>query len=285
MQWTTNEIMIGVFDSGFGGLVILKELNKQFPEYDFVYLGDNARAPYGTRSKKEVYDFTLEAVEYLFVKGCELVILACNTASANALRKIQQEILPRKYPGRRVLGILVPTIEQVTDTATTNFKKIAIFATPLTVASGAYELEIKKRHSSAQVFSVGCPMISVLIENDAPKNAIEKEISKHVEELKNIMGEGWPPEAVLLGCTHYPLVYELFISALPSTVHVYDQAVMVAESLRDYLLRHLEFEQKVGKHGARVFLTTGNVQNVQKLASRFYGKEIKYQSVTLPVLQ
>lgn len=267
--------MIGVFDSGLGGLVIMKELDKQFPEYSFMYLGDNGRAPYGSRSLEEVFEFTLQAVEYLFAHGCELVILACNTASANALRRIQQEVLPTKYLGKRVLGILNPTVEQV------HGGSIAIFATPATVNTGAYVSEIKKRLPAAEVFQVACPTLVQMIEDGASEERLFDQITKHVDELKTMMGEKFPPDNVLLGCTHFPLVHHLFVRALPSTVNVYDQAAMVATSLRDYLLRHLDMDGKLGKKGERIFLTTGNVQNVQNKASAFYGKPIEYKSIQL----
>lgn len=282
--------MIGVFDSGFGGLVILKELDKQFPEYDFVYLGDNARAPYGTRSKEEVYEFTLQAVEHLFSRGCEIVILACNTASANALRRIQQEVLPKKYPEKRVLGILVPTIEQVTgvdwkiESATEESDKphkVAVFATPGTVNSGAYELEIKKRNPSAEVFQIACPRLAGMIETGESEVALAREIGSHIEELKKLMRDQFPPDAVLLGCTHYPLVHDIFVKGLPSDVHVYDQAQMVAKSLKAYLKRNADIDVRIQKSGGRQFLTTAAPEEVQILASKFFGREVTYEHVQL----
>ena len=267
--------LIGVFDSGLGGLVIMKELDKQFPEYSFLYLGDNARAPYGTKTPDEVYRFTLEAVEYLFGQGCELLILACNTASANALHRIQQEVLPAKYPTKRVLGILVPTVEQV------HGGTIGIFATPGTVKSEAYVHEIMKRQPTAEVFQVACPTLVEMIEAGEGDERVFGEVEKYVGELKATMGERFPPENVLLGCTHFPLVHHLFVRALPSTVHVYDQATMVAASLKDYLLRHLEMEQKIGRDGTRTFATTGDAREVEKKASAFYGKPVSFESVKI----
>jgi glutamate racemase len=267
--------MIGVFDSGLGGLVIMKELDKQFPDYSFLYLGDNARAPYGSKTPDEVYRFTLEAVEYLFAQGCELVILACNTASANALRKIQQEVLPKKYPNKRVLGILVPTVEQV------HGGTIGIFATPGTVKSEAYVHEIMKRQPTAEVFQVACPTLVELIEAGESEEKIFAEVEKYVSELKASMGEKFPPENVLLGCTHFPLVHHLFVKALPPSVHVYDQATMVAASLKDYLLRHLELGEKIVKNAERTFVTTGDAKEVEKKASAFYGKPVTFETITL----
>lgn len=267
--------MIGVFDSGLGGLVIMKELDKQFPEYSFLYLGDNARAPYGTKTSDEVYRFTLEAVEYLFAQGCEIVILACNTASANALRKIQQEVLPKKYPDKRVLGILVPTVEQV------HGGTIGIFATPGTVKSEAYVHEIMKRQPTAEVFQIACPTLVEMIEAGEGDAQILVEVEKYVAELKATMGEKFPPQNVLLGCTHFPLVHQLFVRALPASVNVYDQASMVAASLKDYLLRHLDREGKILRDSRRTFVTTGDARDVEKKASAFYGKPVIFETTIL----
>ncbi|MFA5946113.1 MAG: glutamate racemase [Patescibacteria group bacterium] len=263
--------MIGVFDSGLGGLVIMKELDKQFPEYSFVYLGDNARAPYGPKTPAEIFQCTLEGVEYLFAQGCDLVILACNTASANALRKIQQEILPSKYPDKRVLGILVPTVEQV------HGGTIGIFATTGTVKSGAYVHEIMKRHPDAHVFQTACENLGWLIESGESEEKLFGEIERCVADMKTVMGLAFPPEDVLLGCTHYPLVHHLFVRALPPGVHVYDQGAMVAQSLAEYLKRHAELEARLEKTGERTFLTTGNVQIVQNRASTFYGRPVNFE--------
>lgn len=267
--------MIGVFDSGLGGLVIMKELDKQFPEYSFLYLGDNARAPYGSKTPDEIYRFTLEAVEYLFGQGCELVILACNTASANALRKIQQEVLPAKYPSKRVLGILVPTVEQVHGGA------IGIFATPGTVKSEAYVHEIMKRQLTAEVFQIACPTLVEMIEAGESDEKVFTEVERYVGELKEKMGEKFPPENVLLGCTHFPLVHQLFVKALPSAANVYDQATMVAASLKDYLLRHLELAGKIEQGGRRTFVTTGDAEEVEKKASAFYGEPVSFAAVKI----
>ncbi|MFA5946662.1 MAG: glutamate racemase [Patescibacteria group bacterium] len=267
--------MIGVFDSGLGGLVIMKELDKQFPEYSFLYLGDNARAPYGSKTPEQVYEYTLQAVEYLFAEGCELVILACNTASANALRRIQQEVLPAKYPGKRVLGILVPTVEQV------HGGTIGIFATPGTVKSEAYVHEIMKRQPTAEVFQVACPTLVGMIEAGESAEKILVEVEKYVAELKMVMGEKFPPENVLLGCTHFPLVHHLFVKALPASANVYDQASMVAKSLRGYLLRHLELDAKLAKSSSRTFMTTGEAGDVEKKASAFYGVPVSFETVKI----
>jgi glutamate racemase len=260
----------------------MKELDKQFSEYSFLYLGDNARAPYGTKTPDEVYRFTLEAVEYLFAQGCELVILACNTASANALRKIQQEVLPVKYPSKRVLGILVPTVEQV------HGGTIGIFATPGTVKSEAYVHEIMKRQPTAEVFQVACPTLVEMIEAGESEEKMLAEVQKYVSELKTNMGEKFPPENVLLGCTHFPLVHHLFVRALAPdpgsrtpVPHVYDQATMVATSLRDYFLRHLEIKRKIGRDETRTFMTTGDAGEVEKKASAFYGQPVSFEQVKI----
>ncbi len=287
--------MIGVFDSGVGGLVILRELDKAFPEYDFVYFGDTLHSPYGNKSPEQVFEYTLKAVEHLFGRGCELVVLACNTASAVALRKIQQEVLPVKYPGKRVLGILVPTVEQVTGVnwipeiqtpASTGepiepVKSVAVFATAGTVRSHAYANEIKKRQPLMSVFEIACPNLATMIEQGEGEPAMAREIGGGVEELKKVMGNEFPPEAVLLGCTHFPLVHQLFVKALPVGVHIYDQGQMVAKSLATYLDHHREIDEMMGKVGERIFLTTGDAAAMMALAEPFYGKREEYEKVTL----
>lgn len=273
---------IGVFDSGFGGLVILRELVKQLPEYSYVYLGDNARAPYGPRTPDEIYRFTLQAVEKLFAEGCGLVILACNTASANALRRIQQNDLQR-HPGKKVLGILVPTIEQITGLPWSSLHpypqamKIGVFATQATVGSHAYKKEILHRNPQAEVVEIACPELATMIEAGADEDELRAYVSNCVDQLKAELPE---PDAVLLGCTHYPLVLEYFVESLPE-VPVFDQGQITADALKAYLLRHSTLVTKNMDATGPRFLTTGLPSEVQVLASAFYGQKVSYERVVL----
>lgn len=274
--------MIGVFDSGFGGLVILRELVKQLPEYSYVYLGDNARAPYGPRTPDEIYKFTLQAVEKLFAEGCELVVLACNTASANALRRIQQNDLTR-HPGKKVLGILVPTIEQITGLPWSALHpypqamKIGVFATQATVSSHAYKKEILHRNPQAEVVEIACPELATMIEAGADEDELRAYVAMCVNKLKAELAE---PDAVLLGCTHYPLVLEYFVEALPD-IPVFDQGQITADALKAYLLRHMDLNSKLKIENRRRFLTTGDPTDIDTLASAFYGQEVSYEQVVL----
>ena len=273
---------IGVFDSGFGGLVILRELVKQLPEYSYVYLGDNARAPYGPRTPDEIYQFTLQAVEKLFAEGCELVILACNTASANALRRIQQNDLVR-YPGKKVLGILVPTIEQITGLPWSALHPypqamhIGVFATQATVNSHAYKKEILHRNPQAEVIEIACPELATMIEDGSGEAELRAYIVQHVEQMKVQLPN---PDAVLLGCTHYPLVLEYFVEALPD-VPVFDQGQITADALRVYLSNHPEIEKKLPREGDLRFLTTAEPEVIEPLATAFFGMPIQYEKVVL----
>lgn len=274
--------MIGVFDSGFGGLVILRELVRQLPEYSYIYLGDNARAPYGPRTPDEIYEFTLQAVEKLFAEGCELVILACNTASANALRRIQQNDLAR-HPGKKVLGILVPTIEQITGLPWSALHpypqamRIGVFATQATVSAHAYRKEIQRRNPQAQVAEVACPELATMIEQGADETALRAYVAQCVEQLKAQLAG---PDAVLLGCTHYPLVLEYFVEALPD-VPVFDQGQITADALRVYLSNHPEIEKKLPREGDWRFLTTAEPEEVEPMAAAFFGLPVHYEKIVL----
>lgn len=274
--------MIGVFDSGFGGLVILRELLKQLPEYAYIYLGDNARAPYGNRTPEEIYQFTLQAVERLFAEGCDLVILACNTASANALRRMQQEDLPR-HPGKKVLGILVPTVEQITGVSWNGQNwwpiklYIGVFATTATVNAHAYQKEILRRNPAAIVHEVPCPKLVPLIEEGADEKRLEAQVNEYVAHMKLWNDE---PDAVLLGCTHFPLLIEYFQKMMPG-VTIYDQASITAKSLRRYLGEHPEIEQKLDKSQGCRFLTTAETETVEPMASAFLGADVQYEMIVL----
>lgn len=268
---------IGVFDSGYGGLTVLKELVKKMPEHDFLYLGDNARTPYGTRSFEVVYDFTLQAVNELFDRGCNLVILACNTASAKALRSIQMNDLPKKHPNRRVLGVLRPTTESLGNISQS--KHVGILATNGTVKSGSYTLELNKFFPGISVVEQACPMWVPLIENnehlsEAGKMFIQKDIEKLLNADPLI-------DTIALACTHYPLVAEFLESIVPKNIKVFAQGELVADKLTDYLERHSELNKSCSKGKNVRFLTTDLTTNFEENASFFYGSKIQAETIRL----
>lgn len=261
---------IGIFDSGYGGLTVLKEIQKVLPDYDFIYLGDNARAPYGTRSFEVVYEYTLQAVKYLFKQGCPLVILACNTASAKALRSIQQKDLESLAPTNRVLGVIRPTTEEVDQLSQT--KKIGVLGTSGTVDSKSYEIEIKKFFPHIDVFQTACPMWVPLIENNE-YNSIGGEffIEKYTNELMQQEGQ---IDTVILGCTHYPIIQDQIQEKLPDSVTVISQGEIVAQKLQDYLKRHPEMDERLSRNGSIKFFTTESTSKFDVNASLFFDKEI-----------
>lgn len=264
--------MLGVFDSGFGGLTVLRAIHERLPNVSTVYLGDNARAPYGTRSHEEIFQFTLEGIRELFRRGCPLVIVACNTSSAQALRQIQQTILPVEFPDRRVLGVIRPTAEEIVSMSTA--KHIGVFATPATVASGAYLREIV----GATVTQVACPGLVDLIESG-------RERSGEAEALvatfcAQMISTDPLIDAVLLGCTHYPLVEDLFIKHLDGR-RVISQGTIVAEKLAGYLGRHPEIAERLDATGSRQYLTTKSDEDLSSLASRFYGETLQFAPVEM----
>lgn len=257
---------IGIFDSGFGGLTILKEIRRRLPSYDYLFLGDNARAPYGVRSFEIVYRFTLEAVKYLFSRGCRLVVLACNTASAKALRSIQQNDLPHIAPDRRVLGVIRPTVEMLGDISN---GKVGILGTAGTVTSRSYDLEIDKLYDGFNVYSQACPMWVPLIENneiDTP--ATDYFVKKYVDLL---MANDKDIDTIVLGCTHYPLLYDKIKKSVPDGVNIVTQGEIVASSLADYLKRHPEIENRCSRGATCRFLTTENAERFANLAQIFLG--------------
>ena len=268
---------IGVFDSGFGGLSILREIRKVLPQYDYLFLGDNARAPYGNRSFDLVYEFTLQAVKHLFSKGCHLVILACNTASAKALRSIQQRDLPVIAPTRRVLGVIRPTVEKVGDITHTGH--IGIFGTPGTIQSGSYNIEINKLHPNFKVYGQACPMWVPLVENqesDGPgaDYFVQKYINALLEQCDDI-------DSVILGCTHYPLLMRKIRQYMPQHVTVIPQGEIVAESLADYLRRHPEMECRCRRGGTCHYLTTEDAEKFDSLAGIFVNEQVHAEKITL----
>lgn len=276
--------MIGFFDSGLGGLTILQEVIKQRPHESYLYLGDNVRAPYGERSAEEIRAFTAEGVAWLIAQGCRLVILACNTASAEALRFLQQDWLPKHAPNVRVLGILVPTVEAITgvgwheERTVSQDLSVLIFATPSTVASGAYEREILKRSPRANIILQSCPNLVPLIEGGASQETLTSTVQAYVS--KGLSRLSAPIDAVLLGCTHYALIKDLFRASVPTNVRLFSQPTMVARALQEYLKRHPEFVITQTPSSLR-FATTGDPRVVSTASRQFFPTRIVYERATI----
>lgn len=271
------KVPIGIFDSGYGGLTILSEIIKECPEYDYIYLGDNARAPYGSRSFDVVYEFTLEAVKELFARGCELVILACNTASAKALRNIQQKDLPNIDPNKRVLGVIRPSTEIIGELTKTNH--VGILATEGTVKSNSYPLELAKFSPETFVYQHACPMWVPLIENGKHLTEGGKYFIK--EDVKLMMRKDPNIDVIILACTHFPILKEYIETLIPENISVVSQGPIIAKKLKDYLNRHPELENKCTKTGSLEFLTTENSDDFNKNASGFLGFSIQSQHIKL----
>lgn len=268
---------IGVFDSGYGGLTVYKEIVKKLPEYDYLYLGDNARIPYGIRSFETVYQYTLECVGHLFNMGCRLVILACNTASAKALRSIQQNDLPRLEELHKVLGVIRPTTELVGKLSKSGH--VGIFATQGTVNSQSYVLEIEKFYPQVKVFQEACGMWVPLVENNEHNSAgADYFIKKHVDQLLTQSPE---IDTIVLACTHYPLLQDKIQQYLPPHVKLLSQGEIVANSLADYLQRHREVESLCSKSGKRQFYTTESVTDFNQKAAIFLGSPVECQHLRL----
>lgn len=272
-----NSAPIGVFDSGYGGLTVLKQLLVHLPQYDYLYLGDNARTPYGTRSFETVYQFTLESVRYLFNAGCPLVILACNTASAKALRSIQQQDLPLIDASRRVLGVIRPSVEQVG--LLTKTGHVGVLGTTGTVTSDSYRIEIQKIFPHVQVFQQACPMWVPLVENGEYQGAGADFFVQR--DLQLLFAQSPQIDTIILGCTHYPLLIEKIKSYLPTHVKLLSQGEIVAQSLADYLVRHSSMAQRCSAFGSRVFLTTDNAQTFNQHAAVFLGQAVESQKVMI----
>ncbi len=268
---------IGIFDSGYGGLTIFDKIREAMPEYDYIYLGDNARSPYGPRSFEVVYRFTRQAVETLFNEGCRLVILACNTASAKALRTIQQRDLPLWDPSRRVLGVIRPTVERMD--AVSKSKHIGILGTSGTITSGSYSLEIKKMFPHITVTGEACPMWVPLVENkefDSP--GADYFVRKHLE---HILATDPEIDTLVLGCTHYPLLIEKIKAFLPDGITLFAQGEYVAASLVDYLHRHPEMESRLTKQGRCRFLTTESAAKFSDAASVFLSRPVTVEQISI----
>lgn len=266
---------IGVFDSGYGGLTILKSIRERLPEYDFLYLGDNARAPYGTRSFDIIYRYTLDAVRQLFDRGCHLVILACNTASAKALRTIQQNDLPAIDPSRRVLGVIRPTVEALGRSSAGG--NVAVLGTPGTIASGSYEMEIAKLCPGFKVTTLPCPMWVPLVENheadsDGARYFVDKYIGNLFETAPDV-------DTIVLGCTHYPILLPLIVEAVNARARILTQGKIVADSLADYLKRHPGMDARCSRNGTVRYLTTENPDKFSDLAQIFLNDKVKVEHI------
>ncbi len=268
---------IGVFDSGFGGLTVLKEIVDVLPQYDYVYIGDNARTPYGNRSFETVYKYTLEAVKTFFELGCELVIIACNTASAKALRTIQQNDLPKLGAHKRVLGVIRPSVEEIGTYSKT--RHIGVLGTPGTINSMSYVIEINKFFPDIAVVQEACPIWVPLIENNQFDNpGGDFFIQHHVHQL---LEKDAQIDTIILGCTHYPIIQEQIQSKIPSSITLLSQGKLVAEKLKDYLARHPNMERNCSKGGRIDYFTTDNTDIFDERATIFIGKEIKSKSISL----
>lgn len=268
---------IGIFDSGYGGLTVLREIRKAMPEYDYLYLGDNLRAPYGPLSFETVYHYTLDCVKWLFSQGCPLVVLACNTASAKALRTIQQNDLEKIAPGKRVLGVIRPTAEVIGNY--TNSGHVGIMGTIGTVQSGSYLLEIEKFFPHVKAVQQACPEWVELVESgkyDAPE--ADEPVKRHIDELLN---KDEKIDAILLACTHYPLLMKKIRQFVPAGVKITDQGEIVAQSLKDYLHRHPEIEETCSKSGQIQFFTTGDKKDFDNHASVFFGEKVDVAGLQL----
>ncbi len=268
---------IGVFDSGYGGLTILRDIREALPGYDYIYLGDNARAPYGTRSFEIVYEFTRQAVVRLFEMGCHLVILACNTASAKALRSIQMNDLPQMDPTRRVLGVIRPTAESIG--SVTQTRHVGVLATAGTIKSESYPLEIRKLFPDITVHGQACPMWVPLVENDeAHGPGADYFVRKYIGELLRKDGR---IDTAILGCTHYPLLLEKIRRYMPPQVHIVTQGELVAGSLKDYLRRHPEMDARCTRGGTCRYLTTEAEEKFSESASVFLNSAVEVQRILL----
>ena len=277
-QFLNNRSPIGIFDSGYGGLTIFKEIIKQLPQYDYIYLGDNARAPYGTRSFDTVYKYTLQCVKWFFDNGCPLVILACNTASAKALRNIQQLDLKHiTNPEHRVLGVIRPTSEIIGKY--TSSQHVGLLATSGTVASESYLIEIKKFWPKIQLFQQACPMWVPLIENNEYNTPGARYFFK--KDVDSLFFQSPKIDTILLGCTHYPVLSDILEELIPDSVKLISQDNIIAESLVDYLDRHQNLEEKISKDGSVRFCSTGNDADFNKHAPLFFGQSVKSEHIDL----
>nr|HIK01154.1 glutamate racemase [Candidatus Undinarchaeales archaeon ERR594346 U_76725] len=266
---------IGVFDSGFGGINILRGIVRELPEYNYLYLGDTARTPYGTRSREIVYEFTKQAIDFMFANGCELVILACNTASSDALRKLQQEYLPKRYPGKKILGVLVPATEAAVDS--TRNRRVGIIATEGTVKSNAFVDELIKLDSGIKVFQNACPLLVPIVEaGEQNSKAAKLILEAYIKPLKkkNV-------DTLILGCTHYGILERRIKEAAGSNITIVSEAIVVPRKLKLYFARHPEIESVIGKKRSIRFYTTDLTDKFTTLGSKFFGRAVKAEKITL----
>ena len=277
MMLPSNPGPIGIFDSGYGGLTILHGLRQLLPQYDYMYLGDNARAPYGSRSFEVVYKFTRQAVLKLFSMGCHLVILGCNTASAKALRSIQQRDIPELDPTRRVLGIIRPTAEVIGNI--TKSYHVGLLATEGTIKSQSYDLEIAKLWPDIKVSGVACPLWAAIVEaNEADSPGADYFVKKRIEQL---MRKDADIDTIILGCTHYPLLMNSIVKNLPDGVRVVPQGMYVAESLKNYLKRHQDVDKMITQGGTCQYLTTESEEKFKESAQIFLHEKVEVKHVDL----
>ena len=277
MMLPSNPGPIGIFDSGYGGLTILHGLRQLLPQYDYMYLGDNARAPYGSRSFEVVYKFTRQAVLKLFSMGCHLVILGCNTASAKALRSIQQRDIPELDPTRRVLGIIRPTAEVIGNITKSNH--VGLLATEGTIKSQSYDLEIAKLWPDIKVSGVACPLWAAIVEaNEADSPGADYFVKKRIEQL---MRKDADIDTIILGCTHYPLLMNSIVKNLPDGVRVVPQGMYVAESLKNYLKRHQDVDKMITQGGTCQYLTTEREEKFKESAQIFLHEKVEVKHVDL----
>jgi len=267
--------MIGIFDSGIGGLTVFKAIKRKLPNYSYFYLGDSARTPYGGRSQETIFNFTREAVDYLFKAGCQLVILACNTASAEALRRLQREWLPENYPDRRILGVIRPVAEEASKLSKTG--RIGVIGTTATITSGAYSRELKNQQKKLVIIEKACPLLVPLIEEGWQDKVETKMIlKKYLRGVKD-----FAVDTLILGCTHYPLLTKEIKRICGKKITVLDSAEIVAEKTADYLNRHPELDKLLEKNKTVKFLTTDLAEKFDKQATAFWGGEVKSEKVSL----
>ncbi|MBS1643649.1 MAG: glutamate racemase [Bacteroidetes bacterium] len=268
---------IGIFDSGYGGLTVFRNIRDALPEYDYIYLGDNARAPYGNRSFDTIHAYTWEAVQWMFAQGCPLIILACNTASAKALRTIQQKNLPNKFPDKRVLGVIRPTAEIIGQFSKSGH--VGVLGTSGTVNSNSYPLEIEKFFPSLSVYQQACPLWVPLVEAGEENSAaadllVEENLTQLLQQARDI-------DTVLLACTHYPLLAATIAKHLPDSIQMVGQGQIVAESLKDYLSRHPEIAKQITQTKTVQFFTTDNAADFEEKGARFLGQSIRAKQIVL----
>ncbi|MEI6479768.1 MAG: glutamate racemase [bacterium] len=268
--------MIGFFDSGFGGLTIARKFSDIAPKYDTIFLGDNARTPYGARSEETIYHYTCEGVQFLFDNGAELVILACNTASAVALRRIQQEWLPKYAPDKRVLGIIIPTAEEV---VLHTKGAVGVLATSATVRSRAFTNELKKRNPDISIFEEACPLFVPIIEEGEHEWEGTRMIAK--KYISNLFKNGANIDSVILGCTHYALIEKILLEEIGAGVRVISQGTIIVPKIIEYLVAHPDLEKKLAARGNHTFFSTEQSDRINTLASRFYGAAINVELAVL----